>query len=448
MPALASPPHPAEVAAKQRALLLKFVRIVFAILVVTFTMLAILSASGNKDAANMSLWWVPALATLVLVALVIFVERLAAFKRVATLSAVLFGVLAGLLVTVAVSGLIDLLMQSWVPQSAANEWVKPVVDGVKIIIGVCLSYLGVVTVLQTQDDFRLVIPYVEFSKQLRGVRPVLIDSSALIDGRVVDVASTNFVQFPLIVPRSVIQELQLLADQHDTAKRNKGRRGLDCIGKLQRLGTVDVTIDETSVPGKGVDSALVELAKQLHAGVMTTDSALQRVASINGVPVLNLHDLALATKQALGPGEETSLRLVRGGEQPDQAVGYLPDGTMVVVDDANKLIGTTQNVVVTGSLQTSAGRLLFAKLADDPFISGSSDASSASARSANERSALPQDEQTFAHEQVEQGSEADETPHTEDDTPAKAPGDAAHRGPFPPKPPRSFRAGTPRNPRR
>jgi uncharacterized protein YacL len=475
--ASAAPPHPAEVAARQRANLLRFVRIVFAVLVVTFTMLAILRAAGeSKLTATTSLWWIPALAAVVMVAVVSFVERLAAFKRIATLSAVLFGVLAGLLVTVAAGGLIDLLMQSWVPQSEAYEWVRPIVDSTKIIMGVCLSYLGVVTVLQTQDDFRLVIPYVEFSKQLRGVRPVLVDSSALIDGRVVDVAATNFIQFPLVVPRSVIQELQLLADQTDAAKRGKGRRGLDCIGKLQRLGTVDVSIDETNVPGKGVDSALVELAKQLQAAIMTTDTALQRIASINGVPVLNVHELAQSTKQALSPGEETTLRITRAGEQAGQGVGYLADGTMVVVDDAEACMGTLQQVVISGSLQTSAGRLLFAKLVqpvmrDGPVRDGPTrepqPGQPAQQGHRAKQSQLPQlpgesSASNAAGEAGQSGSQAG-APQSPAGNPAPDSGDEPRdpqgegsagpdardpRGPFPPRPPRSFRAASPRNPRR
>jgi uncharacterized protein YacL len=456
-----SPPNPAELAAKQRAALLRFVRIIFAVLVVTFTMLAILRAAGeSKLTATTSLWWIPAVAAVLLVATVSFIERLAAFKRIATLSAVLFGVLAGLLVTVAAGGLIDLLMQSWVPQSEAYEWVRPIVDSTKIVMGVCLSYLGVVTVLQTQDDFRLVIPYVEFSKQLRGVRPVLIDSSVLIDGRIVDIAGTNFVQFPLVVPRSVIQELQLLADQQDGAKRNKGRRGLDCIGKLQRLGTVDVSIDETSAPGKSVDSALVDLAKQLRAAILTTDSALQRIANINGVPVLNVHELASATRQALAPGEETSLRITRTGEQAGQGVGYLADGTMVVVDDAEGCIGSVQSVVISGSLQTSAGRLLFAKLLVPAADGGS------------KLAALPTPEQARAENaregalgegpsgvgRAQEGTEREARPH--DDVRSEENEGGANqsgaenaptrddRGPFPPRPPRSFRGASPRNPRR
>ncbi len=486
-----APPHPAEVAARQRANLLRFVRIIFAVLVVTFTMLAILRAAGeSKLTATTSLWWIPALAAVVMVAVVSFVERLAAFKRIATLSAVLFGVLAGLLVTIAAGGLIDLLMQSWVPQSEAYEWVRPIVDSTKIVMGVCLSYLGVVTVLQTQDDFRLVIPYVEFSKQLRGVRPVLVDSSALIDGRVVDVAATNFIQFPLVVPRSVIQELQLLADQTDAAKRGKGRRGLDCIGKLQRLGTVDVSIDETNVPGKGVDSALVELAKQLQAAIMTTDSGLQRIASINGVPVLNVHELAQSTKQALSPGEETTLRITRAGEQAGQGVGYLADGTMVVVDDAEACMGTLQQVVISGSLQTSAGRLLFAKLVQPlmrdvsgrdgpgrdgpvrdgatreqqpgqqaqqghrpqqsqlPQLPGESSTSNPSGEAGQAGSQVGAPQSTAGNPAGNPALDSDDEPRDPQSEGSAGPDARDPRGPFPPRPPRSFRAASPRNPRR
>jgi rRNA-processing protein FCF1 len=221
-------------------------------------------------------------------------------------------------------------------------------------------------VLQTQDDFRLVIPYVEFSKQIRGVRPVLVDTSALVDGRIADIAATNFVQSPLVIPRFVVQELQTLADSGDAMKRSKGRRGLDVITKLQRQGTVDVSIDDTYVSGKAVDQMLVELARVTGAMVLTGDVGLARVASINSVMVLNLNDLANATRMSLVPGETITLRLMKPGEQRGQGVGYLPDGTMVVAEDGGGHIGETVQMTVTSSLQTSAGRLIFARIGQEP----------------------------------------------------------------------------------
>jgi uncharacterized protein YacL len=230
------------------------------------------------------------------------------------------------------------------------------------MLGLCLCYLGVTTVLQTQDDFRIVVPYVEFAKQIRGVRPLVLDTSALIDGRIADVAATGLIQAPLVVPRFVLAELQLMADAGDKLKRAKGRRGLDVVARLQRQGTIDVKIDDTKVHALSVDQMLVELSQKLGGGrLMTTDLALTRVAQIHGVMVLNLHEIANTLKPTLISGQQLLLRLVKAGEQAGQAVGYLEDGTMVVAENAAHKIGQDALLLVTGSMQTIAGRLVFAR---------------------------------------------------------------------------------------
>jgi uncharacterized protein YacL len=428
--------HPAEVAARQRRVIIRAVRIVFAILVVTFTTLAVVNAMQRGAQVSMTLWWIPLVASLAIVALVAGIDRLTPVKKISTVSAVAIGLLIGLLATLAMSGLIDLTLQSWMDQTDAQKQLKPIIDSVKIVLGISLSYLAVVTILQTQDDFRLVIPYVEFAKQLRGVRPVLVDTSALIDGRIADVAGTGFLQSPLIIPRFVVAELQLLADQGDATKRTRGRRGLDLIGKLQRLGNVDVTIDDKTVHGKGVDMQLVELAREMNAMVLTGDVALARIASIHNVPVLNLNDLAIATRMTLVPGEPVTVRLIKPGEQAGQAVGYLGDGTMVVAENGSHRMGETVTMTVSSSLQTSAGRLVFARVAEDDD-ERMIDAGPATA-------ALPAAEQ--ASPPTEQGDDA----ATADSATGGGAGngDMTGRGPFPPKPPRTMKAGTPRNPRR
>lgn len=432
--------HPAEVAARQRRVIIRAVRIVFAILVVTFTTLAVVNAVQRGDEVSMSFWWIPLAASLGIVALVAGIDRLTPVKKISTVSAVAIGLLIGLLATLAMSGLIDLTLQSWLDVSESQKQLAPIIDSIKIVLGISLSYLAVVTILQTQDDFRLVIPYVEFAKQLRGVRPVLVDTSALIDGRIADVASTGFMQSPLIIPRFVIGELQLLADNQDATKRARGRRGLDLIAKLQRLANVDVTIDDKTVPGKGVDSQLVELAREMNAMILTGDVALARICSIHNVSVLNLNDLAIATRMSLVPGEPVTVKLIKQGEQATQAVGYLGDGTMVVAENGAHRIGDTVTMTVSSSLQTSAGRLIFARLTDEPAapeIAAESPAMS-----------LPAPTQASS-EQVDQSSDAEGT--TDDRRDASPASDSATnppRSPFPPKPPRTIKAGTPRNPRR
>ncbi len=430
-----TPLSPHEQAMRQRTLLLKIVRGVFAVMVTTFTALAIYNAlSSSVDGEGEALGlptstWVVAAAALLMVATVLAIDKLTRYKKISTIAGTMLGALAGLLATLALGGLIDLMLQSWVPDAKAFDLLKPILFSVKLIMGICLTYLGVITVLQTQDDFRLVIPYVEFSKQLRGVRPVLVDTSALVDGRIADIAGTNFVQSPLVIPRFVLMELQSLADSADALKRSKGRRGLDVVTRLQRLGTVDVSIDDTFVAGKAVDQMLVELARSTQAMVLTGDVGLARVASINSVTVLNLNDLANATRMSLVPGEAITLRLMKPGEQRGQGVGYLPDGTMVVAEDGGGRIGDTVTMTVTSSLQTSAGRLIFARIGDAP--SGeSADTGHALAASATEASMpIP-------------APQPGTMPVTDQDN--ARPG----RSPFPPKPPVSIRQGTPRNPRR
>ena len=280
-------------------------------------------------------------------------------KKIATLSGVFLGLLAGVLAALAVGLVIDLLAQIYELEG------DRIVNTIKVLFGVAFCYLGVSIVLQTQDDFRLVIPYVEFAKQTRGVRPLLLDTSVLIDGRLLDAAETGLIQSPVVIPRFVIAELQALADSAERLKRTRGRRGLELVGKMQRSPRLDVSVDETPVPGKSVDQMLVELARQLSGSIVTTDIALARVGKIHGVTVINLNDVALAMKPSFIPGERLRVSLIKPGEQPEQAVGYLEDGTMVVAENGRGAIGKTVDLVVATSLQTSAGKLIFARIPDD-----------------------------------------------------------------------------------
>jgi uncharacterized protein YacL len=279
-------------------------------------------------------------------------------KKIATLSGVFLGLLAGVLAALAVGLVIDLLAQIYELEG------DRIVNTIKVLFGVAFTYLGVSIVLQTQDDFRLVIPYVEFAKQTRGVRPLLLDTSVLIDGRFLDAAETGLIQSPVVIPRFVIAELQTLADSAERLKRTRGRRGLELVGKMQRSPRLDVSVDETPVPGKSVDQMLVELARQLSGSIVTTDIALARVGKIHGVTVINLNDVALAMKPSFIPGERLRVSLIKPGEQPEQAVGYLEDGTMVVAENGRAAIGKTVDLIVATSLQTSAGKLIFARIPD------------------------------------------------------------------------------------
>ncbi|MDR7417146.1 MAG: TRAM domain-containing protein [Armatimonadota bacterium] len=198
----------------------------------------------------------------------------------------------------------------------------------------------------------------ERSTRRRGTAKVL-DTSAIIDGRIADVVRTGFLEGPLLVPRSVLRELQAIADSSDPLRRSRGRRGLEILGRLQtELQAVQVVEDEG--PGE-VDERLVRLAKAHRAGIVTTDFNLSRIAELQGVRVLNVNELSSALRPVVLPGEELTVHLVREGKEPGQGVGYLEDGTMIVVEGGKRWIGTSSEVVVTSVLQTSAGRMIFAR---------------------------------------------------------------------------------------
>jgi rRNA-processing protein FCF1 len=199
----------------------------------------------------------------------------------------------------------------------------------------------------------------------RQLRPILLDTSVLIDGRIVGVARTGFISGTLIIPRSVLGELQFLADTGDHDKRSRARFGLDVVSELQGLPKTDVQIlQDGSKADEGVDERLLTLAKKHGAAICTIDYNLNKVALVEGISVLNLNELAQGLRMAYLPGERMHLDLVQKGQDSHQAVGYLPDGTMVVVEHANKLIGQTAEVEIIRSLQTAAGRMMFAKRLD------------------------------------------------------------------------------------
>lgn len=423
--------HPYQRVERQRSALLKLVRAGFLIVFITTAALAVLNTvEGDPDRVNVfgiaikGTWQVLFTIALLIGGAAWATDLLTPTKKVSTLVSIFFGLVIAMIATYAIGVIIDLLVELYSLGSLRD----PIVLTVKAFIGIGLTYICIATVLQTQDDFRLVIPYVEFAKQVRGTRPLLIDSSALIDARLAEIARTGIFQAPLVVPRFVIQELQLLADNADPSRRTRGRRGLDIIAQLQREPRLDVTIDETAIAGKSVDQMLIELATRTGAIVVTTDTGLSRAAEIQGVPVLEVHQLAQACRPpAASSGERVRLRLVRPGEQPGQGVGYLDDGTMVVVSGAAHLVGESVDAEIESSIQTSAGRMFFARVHPD----------------------APGAHKNAAHDPADETSQpADEPPHeTQDTEPEGAP--EPHTGPHPPRPPAiRAKAAARRNPRR
>jgi uncharacterized protein YacL len=244
---------------------------------------------------------------------------------------------------------------------------------VQSVLSALLSYVCISLLLQTRNDFRFVIPYVEFAKQLKGDQPYLLDTSAVIDGRIADLIAAGLFDGRIVMPRFVINELQAVADSGDKAKRGRGRRGLDILNRLRSSGDVDLSIDEQELPefaGQPVDMKLVLLAKQIRGKVVTTDYNLNKVAKLHGVGVLNVNDLANALKPAYTAGDVLEVRIAKPGEEARQGVGYLDDGTMIVVEGARDQVGETVRVTVSSVLQTSAGRMVFGRSSGAGFSVG------------------------------------------------------------------------------
>ncbi|MBC5809739.1 MAG: TRAM domain-containing protein [Candidatus Eremiobacteraeota bacterium] len=200
--------------------------------------------------------------------------------------------------------------------------------------------------------------------------PKIIDTSVIVDGRILDIVESGFLEGPLIVPRFVLRELQLIADSLDAMKRTRGRRGLDVLAKLQEMTPIKVDDRDYDDAGGEVDAKLVRLARERNGKLVTNDYNLNRVAQVEGVAVLNINELAGAVKPAVLPGEELHVAIVRDGKEPHQGVGYLDDGTMIVVENGRRLIGEDTDVQVTSVLQTVAGRMIFAKVKRSTQVSG------------------------------------------------------------------------------
>jgi uncharacterized protein YacL len=299
----------------------------------------------------------PGLAIGVVLGLVIvLIDRLLKGVSLRLFSSATFGLLIGLIFA-------NLLMASQILkyQSETVQWAA------RLIVYAVFGYLGMMLAMRSsRDEFSLIIPYIRFAREATQHEPLVIDTNIIIDGRIADLCATGFLSRSLIVPRFILDELQLLADSRDPTKRQRGRRGLEILNELQRARDVELTIHESAADDVdlGTDARLVRAAKVLKARLLTNDYALAQIARLQQVPVLNLSDLARALRPTLVAGDELDLHLVKEGREGHQAVGYLPDGTMIVVNHARAHVGKTRTVVVGSALQTAAGRLMFAELKD------------------------------------------------------------------------------------
>jgi uncharacterized protein YacL len=298
--------------------------------------------------------WLVFSGLLLLSGAVIGVDMVVRRKHLDTVSAVYMGLLVGLFLTY----VLRLAFSSILPdKSDFTHWAM-------LVLGMVLCYVCISFLLQTKDDFRFIIPYVEFVKEVKGLKPYVLDTSVVIDGRIADVVETKILDNQLIMPRFVISELQAVADSSDKLRRSRGRRGLDILNRLSNNADVDFKIYDRELPefaGQTVDLKLVLLAKYLQGKVVTNDYNLNKVARLHGVGVINLNDLANALKPVVLPGEALEVRIVKQGEEPGQGVGYLDDGTMIVVEGGREYINKNVKIAVTSVLQTSAGRMIFGR---------------------------------------------------------------------------------------
>jgi len=351
---------------------LNFLRALFVLLMAAVGWHAI--TEGNSPIGGLT-WLLLAFALTVGV-FILCLDILAPRKKLAIFSASLFGIVLGLVIAYALSFVVRLMVDQYYQETSEEASTESLHSAflsrrdaleefIDMLIGVSMCYLSISFILQTKDDFRFIIPYVEFTKQTKGARPMLLDSSVLIDGRIGEVAATGIIESQLIVPRFIQGELQRLADSSDKMIRARGRRGLDILTKLQAAGKPEVidydssgreankTLDE--------DQHLLALAKELNGRVLTNDYNLNKLAQLRGVDVINLNELANAMKPEVMPGEKMYVRLLKEGDLSGQGVGYLDDGTMVVVEKGAHFLGQEVEFTVTNTRQTVQGRMIFGR---------------------------------------------------------------------------------------
>ena len=273
------------------------------------------------------------------------------------------GMLLGLLMAFLITRLLDSLVVPWLSMPLS------------LLIYIILAYLGALLFYKRWRE----LPGMHAMRRVYDQRradgsaedefapsasvPKVLDTSVIIDGRIFDICATGFMEGPLVIPSVVLSELRHIADASDALKRNRGRRGLDILQRIQKELDIEVRIDSREFEDTDeVDVKILRLAQALHGCVVTNDYNLNKVAGVSGIKVLNVNDLANAVKPVVIPGEEMQVVVIKEGKEAGQGVAYLDDGTMIVIDSARKLIGETVDIVVTSVLQTSAGRMIFAKL--------------------------------------------------------------------------------------
>jgi uncharacterized protein YacL len=264
----------------------------------------------------------------------------------------------GLLLGTVVASLVDRTDLFVYGADEKTRWI------VRLALFLSFGYIGMVLAMRSnKEDFSLIIPYVRFKSQSKPENLLVLDTSAIIDGRIADLIESGFIEGTIVVPRFVLKELQFIADSSDTIRRARGRRGLEMLNRIQKNPRNEVRIHEMDIPDeKEVDAKLVRLTRTLDGKLFTNDYNLGKIAELQSVAYVNLNELAAALKPCILPGELLNLRIVREGKEKDQGIGYTHDGTMVVVHHAQNLIGQQVQAQVSTLLQTGAGVIIFAEL--------------------------------------------------------------------------------------
>ncbi|MFA5794939.1 MAG: PIN domain-containing protein [Candidatus Brocadiia bacterium] len=296
----------------------------------------------------------------VLVAILFSVIEIGFTRRfISTISIVMFGLVFGFIISalfIHALLLVPTIENMTKDTPGFNEWLQ-------VSITFLFCFLSVIAIIRSKDDFKFIIPFVELSKSQKTGLPLVVDTSVIIDGRFADIAETLHFDMPIIIPRFVLQELQNLADSSDKMRRVRGRHGLDILDKMRKNTKLKVQIDEAEFPYiKETDNKLLKLSQSINGRLVTNDFNLLKVARVQGMDVISINELANALKPVVLPGEQMEVKIIRTGEEPSQGVGYLNDGTMVVVEGAANRIGQRLNVNVTSVLQTNAGKMIFSSL--------------------------------------------------------------------------------------
>lgn len=323
---------------------------------------------ASDFAANPTHVWAITVASIIFALFFTWFEKKFASELLGIVSLIIIGLLAGFLVSFIFYNILFLL-PFFDDLKHSQDWEK-----YKFWLSFCLtilfSYLSIAVLIQCRDDFKFIIPFVELVKEKRWgtSSPITMDTSAIIDGRLPSIIENNLIDNLIIIPRFVLEELQKLSDSPDKIKRERGRFGFSVLDKLQNNKKVRIEISDVSIPLTGeVDQKLIKFSKSINAKIITTDFNLGKLAAVEGVEVININLLANALRPAYLPGEKIELKLLKPGENMGQGVGFLEDGTMVVVEGGFRYIGQVVTAFVSSTITTTAGRIIFAQMSHPSY---------------------------------------------------------------------------------